>query len=60
MAIPKLIKVPINTYSVSLRSFAADKSPNLKTDFAVIKNPTASHWSKIMKIKTNNRSNMPI
>ena len=60
MAMPKLKSVPINMYSVSFRSLEAVKSPNLNTDFAVIKNPTASQWSTRIKIKTNSRSNIPI
>ena len=60
MAMPKLISVPIRMYSVSFLSFEAVKSPNLKTDFAVIKNPTASQWSVTMKIKTRRRSNIPM
>ena len=60
MAMPKLIKVSIRIYSVSLRSLEADNSPNLNTDLAVIKKPTASQWPATRKIKTKRRSKMPI
>ena len=52
MAMPKLMSVPIKMYSVSFRCLDSFKSPNLKTDFAVIKKPTASQWLNMMKIKT--------
>lgn len=60
IAIPKLIKVPIKIYSVNFRCLDSFKSPNLNTDLAVIKKPTASQWSAIMKIKTNSRSKIPM
>ena len=60
MAIPKLMSVPIKMYSVSFLCLDSFKSPNLKTDFAVIKKPTASQWLNIMKIKTRIRSKIPI
>lgn len=60
MAIPKLMSVPISMYSVSFLCLDSFKSPNLKTDLAVIKKPTASQWLNMMKIKTKIRSKMPI
>ena len=60
MAMPKLMSVPIKMYSVSFRCLDFFKSPNLKTDFAVIKKPTASQWLNMMKIKTKIRSKIPI
>ena len=60
MAMPKLIKVPINIYSVSFRSLVEVKSPNLNTDLAVIKKPTASQCPTMMNINTNRRSKIPI
>ena len=60
MAMPKLMSVPIKMYSVSFLCFDSFKSPNLKTDFAVIKKPTASQWLNMMKIKTKIRSKIPI
>ena len=60
MAVPKLSKVPIRMYSVSFRSFDFFKSPNLKTDFAASKKPTASQCPVAIKEKTNSRSRVPI
>lgn len=60
MAIPKLKSVPNKMYSVSFRSLDSFKSPNLNTDFAANKNPTASHLLDTINIKTKDRSNIPI
>ena len=60
MAIPKLNRVPKRMYSVSFRSLDSLRSPNLKTDFAANKKPTASQRLAKMNTKTKDRSNIPI
>ncbi len=60
IAIPKLKSVPNRIYSVGFRSLDSLRSPNLNTDFAAKKKPTASHRLANINIKTKDRSNIPI
>ena len=60
IAIPKLNRVPIRTYSVSLRFLPSVKSPNLNTDLAVMRNPMADQVLSKIKVNTNKRSRIPM
>lgn len=53
MAIPKLNKVAIKIYFVSFLFTDNFKSPNLKTNFAVHKNPIASQCFVITNVNTD-------
>lgn len=59
-ALPMLKIVLKSMYPVSLRSLDSLRSPNLNTDFAANKNPTASQRFAKTNTKTNERSNMPM
>ena len=60
MAAVKLKKVPINTYSVTFRSFDLFNSPNLNMDLAAKRNPIPSIFSVKMNVNINIRSRKPI
>lgn len=56
IAIEKLAKDPISTYSVTFMSLDLFNSPNLNTDLAANKNPIPSTLSVNMKVRINMRS----
>lgn len=60
IAIVKLEKVPISTYSVVLMSFALFNSPNLNIDLAANKKPTPSIFFVSMKVRIRIRSKYPM
>ena len=60
IAIANENNVPRRTYSVNLKSDELLMSENLKTDFAVIKNPTAEKLCVAMKVTINVLSIYPI
>ncbi len=60
MARVKLRRVPMSTYSVSLRSLALERSLNLRMDFAAISQPMAAHCCSTININIRSRSSIPI
>jgi len=60
IAIAKENSVPRRTYSVNLKSDEFLMSENLKTDFAVIKNPTAEKLCVATKVTISILSIYPI
>ena len=60
MAIPKLSKVPIKTYSVNFLSFDSFKSPKRNIDFAAKMNPILPQFPIITKKNTNKSSSIQI
>ena len=59
-AIEKLASVPSRTYSVILISRALFRSPKRKMDFAASRNPTASMFPVMTKVRMSTRSIYPI
>ena len=60
MATVKLKNVPINTYSVTFKSFDLFNSPNLNMDFAANRNPIPSIFSVNMNVSISILSRKPI
>ena len=50
----------MSTYSVSCLFLPSVKSPNLNTDFAVMRKPMADQVLSRMNVKTKRRSKIPI